>query len=104
MRSTGLVLAAGAIAAANEVVFAPAVGTGNKTGPNGTNAAGQAFNDFNWRLIPATVILALVLGGFETVAPQFAVGLGGLVLLSVLIIPVGNAPTPVDNLAKFLGV
>jgi hypothetical protein len=103
MKSTGLVLAAGGIAAANEVIFAPAAGTGNKTGPNGNNAAGQALSDFNWRLVPATIILALVLGGFETVAPGFAVGLGGLVLLSVLIVPVGNAPTPLENIAKVIG-
>lgn len=93
-RSTPLVLAAGGIAAANEVVFAPIAK--DERNPD-------LFGDFNWRIIPATLILAAVLGGFESVAPDFAVGLGGLVLLATLVIPVGNAPSPVENIVTALG-
>ncbi len=88
MKSAGLVLAAGGIAATNEVVFTPLVG---------------GKPQFNWRIIPATLILALVLGGFEQVSAPFAKGLAGLTLLSVLIVPYGNAPSPIDNAAKVLG-
>lgn len=89
-KSTGLVLAAGGIALANEVLFAPATGTGDP------------FSNINWRLVPATGALALVLAGLEQIAPQFAVGLAGLVLFAVLIIPVGNQPTPLQNISKLV--
>lgn len=91
--SIGLVLAAGGIAVANEVVFAPLAGQGKTT-------ALQAAQGFNWRIIPATLILAATLRGLETVAPGFARGLAGLVVLSVLIIPVGTANPPLTNIAK----
>lgn len=86
-RSTGLVFAAGGIALANETIFA---------------AKGNDFGAINWRLIPATAILAIALSGLEDLSPQFAIGLAGLGLLAVLIIPVGNAPTPLANIASFL--
>jgi hypothetical protein len=101
MRSTGLVLAAGGIAAANEILFAPLASTSVPGGP--VAGAADIASHFNWRIIPATAILALTLGGFEKIAPEFAVGLAGLALLSVLIVPVGNAPTPIDNITKALG-
>jgi hypothetical protein len=94
MRSTGFVLAAGGIAAANEVIFTPVSSV--------AAAASNPLTVFNWRLIPATLILALLLGGVETIAPGFAVSLAGLTLLSVLVIPIGNAPTPLDNLSKLV--
>lgn len=88
MSAAGLVIAAGSIAAANEVLFLPMEGQGNPV------------SNFNWKLIPATAVLALVLGGFEKFAPQFGNILGGMVLLSVLIVPLGNAPSPLENAAK----
>jgi hypothetical protein len=81
---------AGGIALANEVIFAPATGSGNPV------------SNINWRLVPATAALAFALGGLEKIEPAFAVGLAGLVVLSVLIIPVGKQPTPLQNLAKFV--
>lgn len=98
MKSTGLVLAAGGIAAANEILFAPV--------PH--DSAGKIASDafmsrFNWRILPATAVLALTLGGLEKAAPQFAVGLAGLVVMAVLIIPSGNAPPPIDNIVSTLG-
>lgn len=90
--STGYVLAAGGIVIANEALFAP-LATGK-----------PPWTGLNWRLVPATAILALVLGGIEHINEGFGKGLGMLVLLSVMVIPVGNAPTPIANVTKVLGV
>lgn len=90
--STGIILATAGIAAANEAIFAPAV-------------AGQAlWVNFNWRIIPAAGIAALMLAGIEQVSPPFGKGLAYLALMSVLFFPVGNAPSPVDNATKLLGI
>jgi hypothetical protein len=91
LESTGYVLAAGGLVAANEAIFAPMV---DHTKP---------WTSLNWRLVPATAILALVLGGIEKVNKPFGKGLGMLVLLSVLVIPVGKAPTPLENISKAIG-
>lgn len=90
--SAGYVLAAGGIVALNEAVFAPIV---THTAP---------WKDFNWRIVPATAVLALVIGGVEKLNAPFGKALGMLVLASVLIIRVGNAPTPLENIAKVIGV
>lgn len=91
MSAAGFVLAAGGIVAANEVLFMPMEGQGNPV------------SNFNWKIIPATAILAIVLSGFEKFAPDFGNILGGMVLLSVLILPVGNSPPPLENIAKVVG-
>ena len=88
-KSTGIVLAAGGLALANEMLFAPIAGGG-----------APSFSSINWRILPATGILALTLAGLEKVASNFAVGLAGLVFLAVLIIPVGKARSPIENVAK----
>ncbi len=87
-RSTGIVLAVGGITAANEVLFAP--------------LAGRKVS-FNWRIVPATAGLALGLAALERIAPEFAVGLAWLSLVTVLLVPFGNAPTPLENANKILG-
>ena len=92
MSAAGYVLAAGGIVAANEVIFAPLASGGVK-----------ASEQFNWRIIPATAILAVVLTGFEKIAPQFGNALGGMVLLVVLVAPMGKAPSPAENVAKLFG-
>lgn len=86
--STGIVLAVGGITAANELLFAPAAG-------------GKV--SFNWRIIPATAGLALALAGLERLSHPFAVGLAWLSLVAVLSVPVGNAPTPLQNAIKIMG-
>jgi hypothetical protein len=86
--STGIAITVGAITAANEVLFAPMLG--------------EKVN-FNWRIIPATAGLALALGGLERIAPGFATGLAYLALATVLIVPFGNAPTPLTNINKLMG-
>lgn len=87
--STGPVLMAGAITFVNEAFLAP--------------AAGEPRSHINWRVIPATAGAALALAGLEKLAPRFAVGLAWLTLAAVLIVPVGNAPTPLATASKALG-
>jgi hypothetical protein len=82
------VLIAGGITLANELLFAP--------------LAGQK-GALNWRVIPATAGLALALAGLEKVAPGFAVGLAWLSVATILIVPVGHAPTPLENALKVMG-
>jgi hypothetical protein len=89
--AAGIFLAAGAITLANEAVFAP------------VSSGGKITADFNWRLIPATLLGALAFGGLGRIAPGFAAGLAGLVLLTVLILPHGKAGSPVQNASKMLG-
>lgn len=87
--STGPVLAAGAITFVNEGLLAP--------------AAGEGAPKWNWRVIPATAGLALALAALEKLAPGFATGLAWLTLATALLVPFGNAPTPVQTAAKALG-
>jgi hypothetical protein len=95
--AAGLVLAAGGIAAANEAIFVPI--------SEGKDFTSSIKSDTNlWRIVPATAILALTLTGLEKVSEPLGKGLAALVLLAVLIIPVGNAPSPTTNAAKMLEV
>lgn len=90
--STGYILAAAGIAAANEAIFVPAA-TGR-----------PLWKDFNWRIVPATAVAALTLAGLEQLSPPLGKGLAMLALLTVLMLPVGNAPSPVENVSKMLGL
>jgi hypothetical protein len=90
-RSTGIVLAVGGISFANEAIFAPIASGGN------------IKMDFNWRIVPATLIAAALLGGVEKVSPKLAVGLAYISLVTVLFARVGNAPAPIENVAGALG-
>jgi len=91
MKSTGYVLAAGGIVLANEAIFVP------------LQSHQTPLQAINWRIIPATAIMALMLAGVESMSPEFGAGLGFLVLLSVLVIPMGHAGSPLENLAKAIG-
>lgn len=90
--AAGLILAAAGITIANEVIFIPA------------NTGKPLWNDFNWRVVPATAVAVLTLTALEKLSPPLAKGLAGLALLSVIIVPFGNAPSPVDNLSKMIGI
>jgi hypothetical protein len=90
--STGLILAAAGIVIVNEAVFAPAV--------SGT----PILVDFNWRLIPAAAVAAFTLAGLEQISKPLGVGLAALALLSVLIVPIGNASTPIENATRYLRI
>lgn len=85
--AAGIIVATGAITAANELLF----------------AGSPAKSSFNWRLIPATAGLALALDLLGHVAPQFASGLAWLCLVTALVVPFGNAPTPLQNITTGLG-
>lgn len=87
MSAAGWVIAAGGMVAANEILFSP------------LEQGGSPMGNFNWRIIPATAVLALVLSGFEKMAPQFGNILGGMVFLVAVMAPMGNAPPPLTNLA-----
>lgn len=88
--STGWVIAAGSVAAVNEVLFLPA--TEGKTPDFGSV----------WRIVPATGLLAVGMALLEKAVPGFAVGLSKLLLFAVLVFPVGNAPAPVQVAAKLV--
>lgn len=90
--STGYILAAAGIVAANEAIFAPAA------------QHKPLLVDFNWRILPATVIAGFTLAGLEKISEPLGKGLAVLALLAVLITPVGNAPSPVENASKMLGL
>jgi hypothetical protein len=90
LASSGWVLAAGGLEAANEAIFVPLEG------------GGTPWKNFNWRIVPATLVMAGVVGVVEKAAPKFGVGLGILVFMSVLLIRYGNAPTPLTNLMAIL--
>lgn len=87
-KAEGIAVIVGAVTLANEAIFAP--------------MAGQKAS-VNWKIIPATAGLALALAGLEQIAPGFAVGLAWLALATALIVPFGNAPTPLENLNKAFG-
>lgn len=87
-QAAGIVLVAGSVTAANELLFAPAAG--HKA-------------SFNWKIVPATAGLALALTGVERLAPKFGAGLAWLTLATVLLVPFGNGGSPVENITKAMG-
>lgn len=89
-----LVIIAGALVAANEALFAPIAGAGTK---------GSPAKDLNWRVVPATVILAALVAGLGKVNPQISKGIGILTIFTVVVAPLGNASSPIINLAKIGG-
>lgn len=89
-QSTGWVLAAGGIVAVNEALFVP-IETGRP--PDFASV---------WRVLPATALLAVGLAFLERAVPEFATGIAKLLVLGVLVFPVGNAPTPLQNAAALV--
>jgi hypothetical protein len=87
--STGLVLAVGGLTFANEALFAPVAGTGAAK--------------VNWRIVPATAVLAVALAGVDKVSPTAGKGIALIALVTVLFAKVGNAEPPLVNLADILG-
>lgn len=88
--AAGLVIVAGGLTAANEVIFAP--------------IASHKAPDFQWRIVPATLLLAMALGAMESAGiGTLAKALGWGTVLTVTIAPVGNAPALIDNINKVMG-
>jgi hypothetical protein len=90
-KSTGVILTVGAITFANEAVFAPIA------------SGGDIRSDWNWRIVPATAVAAVLLAGLERVSERLAVGVAYISLITVLFARLGNAPAPIENVAKALG-
>lgn len=88
--STGPVILAGGLAAANEAIFGPM--------SSGKPADWSAV----WRLVPVTAGLALGLALLERAAPEFAKGLAWLLVAGVIIFPPGNQPSILTNVNKTL--
>lgn len=88
--STGPVLLAGTLAAANEALFSP-LADGKPADWSST-----------WRLVPVTAGLALALAGLEKAAPEFATGLAWLLVAGVVLFPPGHAAPLIDNIDKVL--
>jgi hypothetical protein len=84
-----VILITGLITAGNEVLFAPLAGNGKP--------------DFNWRLIPATAIAAIMVEGLSKLNPQVALGISVTALITALFASLGKAGSPVTNAAKALG-
>lgn len=76
---------------------------GNELVGAATHGQMWSANSINWRVIPATAGLALALAGLEKIAPQFAVGLAWLSLVTVLVVPFGKQPTPLENGLRLFG-
>jgi hypothetical protein len=83
-----IALATGTITGMNEILFAPLAG---------------GKPDFNWRIIPATAILALLVEGLSRLNPQIALGISVAALITSLFAPLGNAGSPIVNAEKALG-
>jgi hypothetical protein len=83
-----LALITGAITISNEVVFAPLAGRGIQ---------------FNWRVLPATGIFALLMDGLEKLSPQIALGISVTALITSLFLSFGKAGSPISNASKALG-
>jgi len=81
----------GGITAANEVLFAPLAGNGTP------------WQNFNWRIIPATAVFALAMAGVDQISPTLGKGISVIALVTVLFTRFGNAPAPVENVSKVLG-
>jgi hypothetical protein len=90
-QSTGIVLAAGGVTAANELLFAPLAGEGTP------------WKDFNWRIIPATAVVAVAMAGLEKLSPRLAVGLSVTMLITAMTVQFGKSAPPIANIAKTLG-
>lgn len=84
--STGPVILAGALEAANQTVFRP----------------GGSLSAFPWRLIPVTAGLAAGLALLERAAPGFAVGLAWLLVAGVFVFPAAGGQPLLTNLNRTL--
>lgn len=91
-RSTGPVILAGTLAAANEALFSPLAG-----------GQGADWGSV-WRLVPVTAGLAAGLALLEKAAPQFATGLAWLLVAGVLVFPPGHAAPLITNVNKVLKI
>lgn len=81
MRSTGPILAVGAITVANQSLI--------------------GGDPIDWKVPIATGVAAGVFALLEKAVPEFAVGLAWLALVSVLFVRINNKPSPTESFAKW---
>lgn len=90
--AAGIILAAGTITLANELLDAPY-----------TQGATSVAQYINWRVIPATGAAALIFTGLDHVNPAIAKGLAALALFTVLFTRLGNSYSPIEHIAVLMG-
>jgi hypothetical protein len=83
-RSTGPILAVGAITIANRSLLSP------------------KQEEIDFRVIPATAIAAAGLALLERVNEQIAVGIAWISLVTVLFVRFGKSPAPSENLLRIM--
>lgn len=100
--AAGIITAVGAISLVNEALNAPVLNDTSKGLKPGINGAGF-IDAINWRIIPATAVSALMFTGLSKLNDQLATGLAYMALITVLFVPIGNAPAPLVHLGNILG-
>ena len=88
-KSTGPILASGALTWANQVLFSPE--------PN------QSTLDTTVRIGVATGLVAAAMFGIEKVAPPIAVSIAWVGLVTVLFVRIDGKPTPLERLIDTVG-
>lgn len=90
MAATGYILAAAGVTLANEAIFAPLA-----TGDNQ-----HILQTINWKVVPATAVAAIALSGLDAMAKPLGTILAVLALVVAVVVPFGNATSPLDNLNR----
>lgn len=83
--STGPILAVGAITIANQSLLS------------------EPQQEIDFRVVPATAIVAIGLALLERASRGLAVGIAWIALVTVLFVRLGRAPSPAENLLKIIG-
>lgn len=90
--AAGIVVVTGGLTLLNEALNAPY--------ENGTT---DVLSSINWRVIPATVVAALMVSGLSAVNETAAKMVAGIGLVAVLFTRLGNGPSPVEHLVAVMG-
>lgn len=91
MDAAGIILITGGITLANEALNVPY-----------QKGQTDVLKAINWRVVPATVVAALLFGGLDSVNHGAAVGLASVALIAVLFTRLGKGPSPVEHLASIM--
>lgn len=90
--AAGIVIVTGGLTLLNEALNAPYV--------NGTT---DVLGSINWRVIPATVVATVLIGGLAQVNEPVAKMVAGIGLIAVMFTRLGNGPTPIEHLFSVMG-
>lgn len=89
--AAGIIILAGSISLANEALTAPY-----------EKGATDVAKYINWRIVPATAIAAVLFAGLESANAALAKGLASVALVTSLIHPIGNGPSPLVHLSQLV--